>query len=91
MRILKTIAIVIAPYFILMALGLFIGYLMIDVSDASLEAIGFLVVLGYYALLLPKVSYRSIDALFVTIPIYNVYFMFKIAHRLAYLPNRDWT
>ena len=43
------------------------------------------------AVLAPKVGYRWFDCFFLLIPLYNIFFIFRIAYRLAYLPNRDWT
>jgi hypothetical protein len=37
-----------------------------------------------------RVSYRSVDVVFMLIPFYNLYFQCRIAWRLAYLPYRDW-
>jgi hypothetical protein len=38
----------------------------------------------------PLVSYRRRDALCGLIPFYNIWFVARIAWRLAYLPHRDW-
>lgn len=37
-----------------------------------------------------RVSYRSVDVVFMLIPFYNLYVQCRIAWRLAYLPYRDW-
>jgi hypothetical protein len=50
-----------------------------------------LVILGFLAFLAPKVGYRWFDCLFAAIPFYGIFFIFRIAHRTAFLPNKDWT
>jgi hypothetical protein len=37
-----------------------------------------------------KVSYRWFDTFFLLVPIYSIFWMIKIAYRLAFLPNKDW-
>ncbi len=49
--------------------------------------VGYLVA---YALLARRVSYRWFDTFFQLIPFYGVFWQFRIAWRLAYLPHRDW-
>ena len=49
-----------------------------------------LVLLGFLAFLAPKVGYRWFDCFFAAIPFYGVFFIFRIAKRVAYLPERDW-
>jgi len=43
-----------------------------------------------YAVLATKVSFRWFDSLCLLIPIYSIIWQFRIAHRIAYLPHRDW-
>ena len=50
-----------------------------------------LVLLGILAFLAPKVGYRWFDCFFAMIPFYGIFFIFRIAHRVAFLPNVDWT
>ena len=86
MRTLRTIGIV---------LGIYIAAFMIDVFVASGSpdyqgGMTVLVVLGFLAFLAPKVGYRWFDCFFAAIPFYGIYFIFRIAHRIAFLPERDW-
>jgi hypothetical protein len=56
--------------------------------------IGLIVSVGLLLAIVPgtatRVSYRSVDVVFMLIPLYNLYFQCRIAWRLAYLPYRDW-
>ena len=87
MRIFKTIAIVI---------GIYIAAFVVDVIVASGSpdyqgGVTVLVLLGFLALLAPKVGYRWFDCFFAAIPFYGIFFIFGIAHRIAFLPERDWS
>jgi hypothetical protein len=57
-------------------------------SGDSMVPIVVLFVLG--ALAAGRVSYRWFDAFLVLIPIYGLFFLVKLAWRLALLPYRDW-
>lgn len=86
MRTLKTIAIVI---------GIYIAAFVVDVIVASGSpdyqgGVTVLVLLGFLAFLAPKVGYRWFDCFFAAIPFYGIFFIFRIAHRIAFLPERDW-
>ena len=86
MRIFKTIAIVI---------GIYIAAFVVDVIVASGSpdyqgGVTVLVLLGFLAFLAPKVGYRWFDCFFAAIPFYGIFFIFRIAHRIAFLPERDW-
>ena len=87
MRTFKTIGIVI---------GIYVAALVVDVIVASGSTdyqggMTVLVLLGFLAFMAPKVGYRWFDCFFAAIPIYGLFFIFRIAHRLAFLPNKDWT
>lgn len=87
MRIFKTIAIVI---------GIYIAAFVVDVIVASGSpdyqgGVTVLVLLGFLAFLAPKVGYRWFDCFFAAIPFYGIFFIFRIAHRIAFLPDRDWS
>jgi hypothetical protein len=87
MRIFKTIAIVI---------GIYIAAFVVDVIVASGSpdyqgGVTVLVLLGFLAFLAPKVGYRWFDCFFAAIPFYGIFFIFRIAHRIAFLPERDWS
>lgn len=82
----KTIAIVI---------GIYIAAFAVDVIVASGSpdyegGVTVLVLLGFLAFLAPKVGYRWFDCLFVAIPFYGIFFIFRIAYRISYVPERDW-
>jgi hypothetical protein len=86
MRNFKTIGIVIVLY---------LAALVVDIAVASSSpeyqgGVTVLVILGFLALLAPKVGYRWFDCFFAAIPFYGIFFIFRIAHRLAHLPERDW-
>ena len=87
MRIFKTIAIVI---------GIYIAAFVVDVIVASGSpdyqgGMTVVVLLGFLAILAPKVGYRWFDCFFAAIPFYGIFFIFRIAHRIAFLPERDWS
>ena len=87
MRTFKTIAIVI---------GIYMAAFVVDVIVASGSpdyqgGVTVLVLLGFLAFLAPKVGYRWFDCFFAAIPFYGIFFIFRIAHRIAFLPERDWT
>ncbi len=86
MRIFKTIGIV---------LGIYLAAFVMDVIVASGSpdyqgGVTILVLLGFLAFLAPKVGYRWFDCFFAAIPFYGVFFTFRIAHRIAFLPEIDW-
>ncbi len=86
MRIFKTIGIV---------LGIYLAAFVMDVIVASGSpdyqgGVTILVLLGFLAFLAPKVGYRWFDCVFAAIPFYGVFFTFRIAHRIAFLPEIDW-
>ncbi len=86
MRTLKTIGIV---------LGIYLSAFILDVIVASSSpdyqgGVTVVAILGFLAFLAPKVGYRWFDCFFAAIPIYGLIFIFKIANRITYLPNRDW-
>ena len=87
MRLFKTIGIV---------LGTYIVAFIVDVAVASGSpdyqgGVTVLVLLGAYAFMATKVGYRWFDCFFAIIPFYGIFFIFRIAHRFAFLPNRDWS
>ena len=87
MRIFKTIAIVAAAY-----LAAIILEVMMYLGSPDYEGgVTILVLLGILAFLAPKVGYRWFDCFFAVIPFYGIFFIFRIAHRVAFLPNVDWT
>ena len=86
MRIFKTIGIVV---------GMYAAALLAEVVVAGLTpdyegGVTLLVMLGFLGYLSPKVGYRGFDCFFALIPFYGVFYVFRIAYRVAFLPNRDW-
>ena len=86
MRTFKTIGIVI---------GIYISAFLVEGILASSSpdyqgGVTVLVILGSLALMAPKVGYRWFDCFFAAIPLYGIFFIFRIAHRIAFLPNKDW-
>jgi hypothetical protein len=87
MRTFKTIGIV---------LGIYIAAFVVEVIVASGSpdyqgGLTALVLLGFLAFMAPKVGYRWFDCFFAAIPFYGIFFIFRIAHRIAFLPERDWS
>jgi hypothetical protein len=86
MRTLKTIGLVIGMYLAASVIDLIVA----SGSPDYQGGMTVLVILGFLAFLAPKVGYRWFDCLFALIPFYGIFFIFKIAHRVAFLPGRDW-
>ena len=86
MRVFKTIGIVIGIY----AVAMIAEVIMASGSPDYQGGITVVVILAILGFLAPKVGYRWFDCFFAAIPIYGVIFIFRIAHRIAFLPNKDW-
>lgn len=86
MRTLKTIGIVIGIYLIAMVMEL----VMATSSPDYQGGIGILIILTFLGFMAPKVGYRWFDCFFAAIPFYGIFFIFRIAHRVAFLPEIDW-
>ncbi len=56
--------------------------------EGGIAVIVILTLLGFMA---PKVGYRWFDCFFALIPIYGIFFIFRIANRIANLPQTDWS
>jgi hypothetical protein len=87
MRVAKTIGIVVGIY----VLALIMETIMASSSPDYQGGISVLVILGCMGIMAPKVGYRWFDCFFAAIPFYGIFFIFRIAHRIANLPNRDWS
>ncbi len=87
MRTLKTIGIVLSIY----AFAMIMEVAMALNSPDYEGGISFIVILGCLAILAPKVGYRWFDCFFAAIPIYGIVFVFRIAYRIAFLPEKDWS
>lgn len=87
MRTLKTIGIVIGIYVAATVIEIAVAF-----SSTNYEGgVTAVVILGLLAFLAPKVGYRWFDCFFAMIPFYGIFFIFRIAHRIAFLPERDWS
>lgn len=87
MRVFKTILIVIGLY----AAALFMEFVMVASSPDYEGGIIVVVILLFLAFMSPRVGYRWFDCFFAAIPFYGIVFIFRIAYRLAYLPQVDWS
>ena len=86
MRKLKSFGLVVAMY----ALALVVELIMVIGSSDYEGGMSLLVILISLGIAGSKVGYRWFDCFFAMIPIYGIFFIFRIAYRLAYLPNVDW-
>ncbi len=87
MRIIKTIGSVFVIYAFAM-----ISEVVMALNSLDYEGgISFVVILGCLAILAPKVGYRWFDCFFAAIPIYGIVFIFRVAYRIAHLPEKDWS
>ena len=87
MRILKTIAIVVGIYLAAMIMEI----VMASSSPDYEGGIGILVILAILGFMAPKVGYRWFDCFFAAIPFYGIFFIFRIANRIAFLPEIGWS
>lgn len=87
MRIFKTISLVIGMYIAAIAMEL----IMYSNSPAYEGGMAILVILGLLGFMAPKVGYRWFDCFLAIVPIYGIVFIFRIAYRVACLPQRDWS
>jgi len=86
MRVAKTIGIVLAMY----ALALVMELIMVAGSDEYEGGMSLLVILISLGIAGSKVGYRWFDCFFAMIPFYGIFYIFRIAYRLANLPTIDW-
>ena len=87
MRAFKTIGIVMGIY----AAGLAMEILMVSNSPDYEGGISVIVILAILGFMAPKVGYRWFDCFFAAIPFYGIFFIFRIAHRVAHLPEISWS
>jgi uncharacterized oligopeptide transporter (OPT) family protein len=87
MRTIKTIGIVIGIYAAALIAELIVG----SSSPDSGGGVSVIVILGLLAFMATKVGYRWFDCFFAAIPFYGIFFIFRIAHRVAHLPEIDWS
>jgi hypothetical protein len=87
MRTLKTISIVIGIYIAAIVMEV----IMVSSSSDYEGGIGAIVILTLLGFMAPKVGYRWFDCFFALIPIYGIFFIFRVANRIANLPQTDWS
>jgi hypothetical protein len=87
MRIFKTISIVVGIYLAAMIMEI----VMASSSPDYEGGIGVLVILAILGFMAPKVGYRWFDCFFAAIPFYGIFFIFRIANRIAFLPEIGWS
>lgn len=87
MRAFKTIGIVLGIY----AVALIADVIIASGSPEYQGGVTVVVILGILAFLAPRVGYRWFDCFFAAIPFYGIFFIFRIAHRTAHLPEIDWS
>ncbi len=87
MRSLKTIGLVLTLYLLA-----FIGEAVMAISSTDYEGgISVVLILSLLAFMAPKVGYRWFDCFFAAIPVYGIFFIFRICRRIANLPEIDWS
>ena len=86
MRKIKTVGLVLAMY----AIALVMELIMVTGSADYEGGMSLLVILITLGIVGPKVGYRWFDCFFAMIPIYGIFFIFRLAYRLANLPYVDW-
>lgn len=87
MRTFKTISIVIGIYVVAMVMEL----VMASSSPDYEGGIGVIVILAILGFLAPKVGYRWFDCFLAALPFYGIFFIFRIANRIAFLPEIGWS
>jgi len=86
MRNFKTIGIVIGIY----AIAIIVEVVMAFSWPSYEGGLSFFAIITCLGVLAPKVGYRWFDCFFAVIPFYGIFFIFRLAHRAANLPNVDW-
>ena len=87
MRTFKTISIVIGMY----AAAMILEIVMVISSPDYEGGISVIVILAILGFMAPKVGYRWFDCFFAAIPFYGIFFIFRIANRIASLPEISWS
>ena len=87
MRNLKTIGIVIGIYAAAIVMEVAIAFSSSE-YEGGIGALLILVLLGFMA---SQVGYRWFDCFFAVIPSYGIFFIFRVANRIANLPEIDWS
>lgn len=87
MRTFKTLSIVIGIY----ATAMFMEVVMAIGSPDYQGGISVIVILAILGFMAPKVGYRWFDCFLAAIPFYGIFFIFRIANRIAILPEIGWS
>jgi len=87
MRTLKTIGLVVGMY----GAGMVMEIVMAISSPDYQGGISIIVILAILGFMAPKVGYRWFDCFFAAIPFYGIFFIFRIANRIASLPEISWS
>ena len=92
MRNLKTIGIVLGSFLFALGVSFVLNIAFINSADAASTIQGLTTssIFAYWGYLATKVGYRWWDCAFGLIPFYGLFWIFKIAYRVAFLPNCDW-
>jgi hypothetical protein len=91
MRTLKTIGIVVGGYALAALASALVVISGADSTGNSGSGAALIAMALYWGTLATKVGYRWFDFLFMVIPVYGIFWAFRIANRIAFLPNKDWT
>lgn len=86
MRTLKTIGIVTGMY----AVAFVLEIILASRSTEYQGGVSAIVILAFLGSVAPKVGYRWFDCFFAAVPLYGIFFIFRIAHRVALLPEVGW-
>lgn len=91
MRTFKTIGIVVGGYALAALASVLVVISGADSTGNSGSGVALLAMGLYWGYLATKVGYRWFDFLFMAIPFYGIFWAFRIANRVAFLPNKDWS
>lgn len=91
MRRIKTIGIVVFGYFLAGLASAIVVASGVDSTGNSGSGVALITLILFWGYLATKTGYRWFDFLFLLIPLYGIFWVFRIAYRIAYLPRKDWT
>lgn len=92
MRLVKTAIILVGSFIFSVVVSLVLNLVLASSSSSqsAIQGLATLAIFAYWAYLATKVGYRKRDALLGLIPFYGLFWICRIAYRVAYLPNNDW-
>jgi hypothetical protein len=91
MKIFKTVGIVLGGYIVAAISSALIALSGADTTGNSGSGVALITLAIYWGTLAKKVGYRWFDFLFLLIPIYGIIWAFRIANRVASLPEKRWS